>query len=335
MVEKRALEEILLVSNSSEELADIQYILDADFPHLTTALGEELGIEKFSELQPAVLVLGFREIEQAEEFYLMLHSKYPQAGDQLHQTLLLCTSRETRKAYQLCAAGIFDDYLVDRPLNDPQKIRLSLEQILTKREVERELSALHRQNREVSRGVSALDREHQKQLVAVVAHHTQCHQQFDEMRVELQRYLQQHADEKLERAVEAVERAVSQVADELSAIEGSYSNHLQSLQHQPDATTILLVDDDDFYREEIAGMLERSGYNILEVDSGVAALNQLKKTRPNLILLDYMMPGMNGLETLKKIHQTRSFRDIPVIMLTGYSNTKIHWCPNVEEVKLT
>lgn len=323
MVAQNRGEEILLVTNSSEELSDIKYLLEMDFPHLTAVLGEEQGVEKFSEIQPAALILAFRQIEQAEEFYLLLHRKYPQAGEQLYQTLLLCTSREAKKAYQLCTTGVFDDYLVDRPLHDPEKIRLAIEQILVRRKIERELSALHRQNREVSRGASSFDHEHRQRLAASVQQHTQLQESFGEMEEMLQQHLQEYPDVALEQLLQQTHDVLGSVTAEFGEIERTFSEKLESLQHQPQQTSILLVDDDDFYREEIASMLERSGYNILEADSGAAALNQLKTVQPKLILLDYMMPGMNGLDTLKQIHQNPRLAELPVIMLTGYSDKTI------------
>ncbi len=323
MVDRYEHEEILLVSNSSEELSEVKYLLEVEFDHLTTALGEQKGIEKFATLQPAVLVLAFREIGQSEEFYLMLHKRYPQTGEQLHQTLLLCTSRESHKAYQLCEEGVFDDYIVDRPLHDPQKIPLSIEQMLSKRKVERELSMLHREGKGIERGISEFDLAHKHQLDENARQHHELMEQYGVMDELLQVYLQQHGNEPLERASTDARKRIERVVHTVDEIQVAFEQNLMALQHKPGRTSILLVDDDEFYREQIADLLEQAGYLMLEADNGMSAINLLNVRKPSLILLDYKMPGMDGLATLRQIRQNPHLRDIPVIMLTGYSNTVI------------
>jgi CheY-like chemotaxis protein len=80
---------------------------------------------------------------------------------------------------------------------------------------------------------------------------------------------------------------------------------------------ILLVDDDEAVREVTATMLRTSGYVVLEVGSGGAALDLLnREANIDLAILDFAMPGMNGVEVARQIHLR--FPNLPVLFITGY-----------------
>jgi len=77
---------------------------------------------------------------------------------------------------------------------------------------------------------------------------------------------------------------------------------------------ILCVDDDPEFLRILGRMLEERGYEVYLADSGKRALEMLEKVSPDLILLDIMMPDMDGWETLREIKRRGS--TTPVIMLT-------------------
>ena len=77
---------------------------------------------------------------------------------------------------------------------------------------------------------------------------------------------------------------------------------------------ILVVDDDERILNFLRSKLIASGYEVLTATNGVKALEQVQAQEPDLIVLDLLMPRMNGFETLKEL---RSFSAIPVIILTA------------------
>jgi DNA-binding NtrC family response regulator len=85
------------------------------------------------------------------------------------------------------------------------------------------------------------------------------------------------------------------------------------------ARSILVVDDDSLVRQTFGEVLAASGYEVTLADSGMAALALLDAARPDVVLLDIAMPGMNGLDTLARIISRRP--RLPVVMITG--NTDI------------
>jgi len=82
---------------------------------------------------------------------------------------------------------------------------------------------------------------------------------------------------------------------------------------------ILIVDDEPQIRRVLLTTLTSHGYTVAESKSGDDALEELRKGRPDLILLDVNMPGRSGLETCREI---RSSSDVPIIMLTVRSSEK-------------
>ena len=80
---------------------------------------------------------------------------------------------------------------------------------------------------------------------------------------------------------------------------------------------VLLVDDDDLMRRGMRLALEKDGWEVAEADNGRAALDQLDEKRPDIIMLDLMMPVMDGFEFLIEMRREAEWRDIPVLVVTA------------------
>ena len=85
---------------------------------------------------------------------------------------------------------------------------------------------------------------------------------------------------------------------------------------------ILLVDDVPANLNVLTSALEPQGYQIFAAPNGTVALSVAAKARPDLILLDIMMPGLDGLETCRHLKQSDATRDIPVIFITARGETE-------------
>ncbi len=91
----------------------------------------------------------------------------------------------------------------------------------------------------------------------------------------------------------------------------------------PETCLILVVDDILLNLQFMAEALESVGYEITLASSGKQALERMQLVRPDLILLDLMMPDMNGFEVCDKIKSDLSLADIPIIFITA-SNEEEH-----------
>ena len=82
---------------------------------------------------------------------------------------------------------------------------------------------------------------------------------------------------------------------------------------------ILVVDDDDQLRRSFKKLLREEGYTVEEAASGEAGLAAIKICMPDLVILDVRLPGMNGLDTFKAVHQIEP--KLPVVIMTAYGTT--------------
>jgi CheY-like chemotaxis protein len=84
--------------------------------------------------------------------------------------------------------------------------------------------------------------------------------------------------------------------------------------------TILVIDDDADVRSFITDALEGLGHRVEEADSGEAGLAKLGDCEPDLILVDFAMPGMNGADVARQVRERHC--DLPVIFVTGYAESE-------------
>lgn len=84
-------------------------------------------------------------------------------------------------------------------------------------------------------------------------------------------------------------------------------------------TTILVVDDEPDIRRLVSFSLKRHGFEVIEATDGLAACSVAAKEQPDLILMDVMMPLMNGFEAVRKLKENEATASIPVVMLSAKS----------------
>jgi CheY-like chemotaxis protein len=80
---------------------------------------------------------------------------------------------------------------------------------------------------------------------------------------------------------------------------------------------VLIVEDDSAMREMLRRRLEKEGWTTVEAENGKAALERMRDNRPDLILLDLMMPEMDGFQFLDEIRKHQTWASIPVIVVTA------------------
>ena len=345
---------ILIVSDTIGELNDVQNLLAEDVGSCLKVTNEEEGLQLFHDHHPSVLVLAFSEIESAEHFYLSLYKYDKQVNEVPHQTLLLCKSSEQRKAYRLCKSGTFDDYIADRPLYDPFRLRLSISQALKRRDQELYLYQLSTRVEKITDGLQLFDEFIGSRVTLGDGHHKETIREFlnfiQKLGTDLEsleqgmttnvagktgekvdmeavsRQFQQFRDDSLQSGILRVVEQMNKSDGWLKELNSGYKGYVETVQKESleiQNNQLMLVDDDDFYRDTLATMLQESGMHVVGVGDGKTALARLHYNKPKLILLDYKMPEMNGIETLKQIKLNPDTKSIPVIMLTGVSEREL------------
>ena len=87
-----------------------------------------------------------------------------------------------------------------------------------------------------------------------------------------------------------------------------------------DAIQVLVVDDDPNLRELMSRTLGREGFQVMAAENGTVALEKMRQKLPEIVIADFEMPGMDGVETLKQIRQNWGL--LPVIIFTGFTDDK-------------
>ena len=94
--------------------------------------------------------------------------------------------------------------------------------------------------------------------------------------------------------------------------------------------TICIVDDQEVIVEMYKIKLEQAGYRVVVAEDGEQGYDVIKKIKPDLALIDIVMPKMDGLTLVRKIKKDRELKDIPIIILSNYTNPE----ENEEALKL-
>ncbi len=87
-----------------------------------------------------------------------------------------------------------------------------------------------------------------------------------------------------------------------------------------DPIRVLVIDDDPGVRDYLEALVSRQGYQVFAVEDGEQALRTLDDTRPDLVTLDVVLPGIDGIETLRQLKQR--LPDVPVVMLSGHGQAR-------------
>lgn len=87
----------------------------------------------------------------------------------------------------------------------------------------------------------------------------------------------------------------------------------------PRRTQVLIVEDDEFLRKACHDTLRRDGYEVVAAHDGEEALRKVKADLPDVVLLDWLLPKMPGLEVLRAVKADVRSRDVPVLVLSNSS----------------
>lgn len=99
------------------------------------------------------------------------------------------------------------------------------------------------------------------------------------------------------------------------------SNMLRKYRKSSEDSLVLVVEDEEGIRQFMRALLEREGWAVMEAGNGQQALDQVREKRPSLILLDLMMPEMDGFEFVAHLREVVEWKDIPVVVITAMELT--------------
>ncbi|GMQ78848.1 MAG: hypothetical protein BMS9Abin02_1388 [Anaerolineae bacterium] len=88
------------------------------------------------------------------------------------------------------------------------------------------------------------------------------------------------------------------------------------------ARSVLVVDDEPMARTMLRLILVRAGFEVREAEDGKAALSEVDRSLPDLMILDIMMPGIDGFEVCERLRADESTNSLPIIMLSAKTDTE-------------
>ncbi|OOZ39243.1 hypothetical protein BOW53_12340 [Solemya pervernicosa gill symbiont] len=333
--------DILMVGDTPDELARLQEHLIAEHGTVLMTDQQSDGVKLFIEHRPSILMLAFEEVEKAEHFYLSLFRHDSHIQQHPHQTLLLCKASDSEKAYQLFKSGSIDDYVADRPLYDPHRLHMSVKQSLERHRIDHHRQ-LNSRLEQLSSGVDQFNNLTRKMVETGTSQSRDSLRKFhlftnrlsdDIKQLEKEMRGQSRGDSSLitsrfddllitnlNEGGTAFEKLLTDNEQWFDEFNMSYTENiaeLQKIRPTPKRIKALFIDDDELYLELIADMLDDEFTEIIATSDCSQALANLPIINPDIVLLDYKMPIIDGIKALKIIKSDHKTAAIPVIMLTG------------------
>lgn len=306
---------VLLVASDSVGDADlVKKLLSSDFENVSTSTVPEHAVEDFKAHKPDVLVLAFDAIGKAHRYYLGLYRLSGSESLHRHRTVLLCDKDELRNAYQLCVDGHIDDYVLFWPIPH-DALRLPMSVIHAWRDLASKQAEGPSPNKLVgsARCLSNLPPLFDAQMALGTSHLEQ-----------ISRNLIPHDGEHNPNLAESVQ-AARQWASGFQRECTPYLDAARSLDDliKDVRPTVIAVDDDRGQLEIIATLLKTEPLQLVFASSGVEVLHILRKVRPDVILLDLLMPDLSGLQVLQCLKGTPGLAHVPVIIMTEKSERSL------------
>jgi CheY-like chemotaxis protein len=342
---------VLIATERASDGNQLQSSLEAHFEHFRISTNLELSVQDFEDFKPDVVVLAFDCIDKAQRYSLGLYRFSPLVQQHPHRSILLCAKSELATAFELCKKQYFDDYVLYWPLayeglRLPMSIWIASREILAARTNYPARAELLAHAKHLSDLEATLDRE----LSAATERAAAAQDNIAQFERELsstsddfsQRLLKDGAGGAVEvrdaRALSReIERLKHQQAAQTQALRDrtltpmlSWARDLRTGVDPALAGTrvlaesvrklrpvIMVVEDDELARDMLARALDSRSYEVIFAGDSKDALNELKHVRPDAILMDIRLPGLDGVSFTRHLKATPHLSSIPIIMMTG------------------
>lgn len=331
---------ILLIVDKVDEAKDLTHILRNDFAkYITTAFSHEAA-NYYRMIKPDLLMVSCDEIASSQHVIEQINAAI--APQTIPYTLLLTQSCETEEALSLLKKQIVNSFVSDRPLYEPYSVIASvsygLNDVLKYRALNTELTRL---NRCIDDMFELGDKRLQEIMSSSISYTADLSSELDQLHNDIQvaskpdgqldsgfvnSRLKSLNEEKVMFRGKELEAKLHQQRKFYQATKQEYEAHLSELSIQceeQEKVNALLIDDDEFYREAMITMVEETNINVFGVEGSHEGLRCLHDFTPDVILLDYEMPELNGIQVLERLKEDEQTSAIPVIMLTGFNSRDI------------
>jgi hemerythrin-like metal-binding protein len=322
--------DVVLVYQDRESVEPaIQQILELELAFKAYKYNTK-NLHDLISMKPRILLLSSNNVKSTIQLYIDYLEEYEQAIAP-HSAILLINNRETFRAYLACENGLFDNYVIINPLNEPYRLKLVLLQEL-------QLIENHKNN-----SLEQLVSEGEEELASCIEHGVTLKKSFlhavDKCETKIVSATNEALDNedakvvlqsivglKLEEMNDNVSTSVQRILDQLMALKENNQAIKQGVQkhHSPKKKTVVGVNTDllisdvqqqkmakssrykvliaepsDLFTRVIEEIFAETVFKYVLVNDGQVALDQIRTFKPDVILLAYDLPSLNGLEITK------------------------------------
>lgn len=282
---------VLLVVQDAMDREPLARLVPSEW-HVTVVHSEvEAATLAYKESEADAILLSINDLDVCADFYAKLIKRANIQRDAAPYSVALCLQRHSPRAGELCVSGSFDDFATAKPIPQVERIHLALHRAMSRKEFRGEITQFKRRLDAAQAAFEALGRIRRDALGTLQAI----------------------------KANAASEPTLAALFDEVASGMGKLV--AQGLSTCSTRTKkILIVDDDELMREVLGATLESGGFEPCHAANANDAFMQLGRNEISLILMDLMMPGLDGIGATRKIRALAQCRATPIIIISGESD---------------
>jgi CheY-like chemotaxis protein len=347
------LPKVLVATDKASDAQLIERMVQGEVELVSASTTDADAVSDFERALPDVLILAFDSLEKAERYYLGLFRLSTRIHEHRHRTVVLCNKDEVKRAFELCRKGLFDDYILFWPMtHDTPRLAMSVHHAWRELSAEGQSGPTVKDFGAQARRMDGLDAFLENNLMRVKDEIASArrslggadaplHEALDsfsrkilngdvpvaqvtdearwrEALARLKDSVLQHQQAVAAGAVQSVDQWVQQFWEEADPFVQS-ARALKSMVQELEPV-VLIVEDDSLQRKILAKVLGSEPCELAFAETGMEALTMLKRLHPDLILMDLVLPDIDGVEVTRRVKSIPRLRSVPVVMITGKSD---------------
>lgn len=357
---------VLIVSDVASQADLVKSLLQEHVEKVLVATEGDAASEAFRQERPSVLVFAYTALQSATKFYLALFRRATELGIPVHphRTIALCDRKDVKEAFDLCTNGQINDYVQFWPTtyDTPRlvfAVRRAIREGIDQAASAMSSSALIAQGKHLAQLESVLSQYTSTGSAHLATASTTLARTKADIETALtglsakilsgtsvqlrpgiatedfSRELSGYSAESILPKLRDTSRSLEPISEWAGQLEKVvkpqiHSSRAQLQQALQVGRTLLIVDDDQFQRQMVGRVVESAGYRAIYAGNGSEALAMIRNAPPDLVLMDVLMPNMNGLEVVQRLKADPAMSKIPIVMVTGKSARNVV----LESVKL-
>lgn len=346
---------VLVIADNADSLERTVNAVKAKNLDITKTTDMKSAVLEFVKHQPPIVIMSFDKVVEAEKLLFLMVKTALQGKPFRYQTILLCSGKESKLAYELCMKNVFDDYVIDKPLYDTYQIQLIIGRAIERRKKNSggatkndtggganadTANVLNMLKDTIEQGIRsganaktqlAELRETLGSYVGKVSADFMSQKYngilrvLDEQKLKqnLELFKRENVDSAIakveENIVKSVDGVVASLNKERAKIEEAARNRNVLENARP--KTVLMVEDDQVYQDIVKRTLETANYEVTACTSGMQVLGLLNSGKVfDFVFMDHELPEVTGAEIIKWLRAFPQLEKTPVVMLTGHSD---------------